>query len=75
LLRLHDGSERGAADADEHGGDDQGAHGHGRPSPAAMRNITSLLAGSAMGLEPVDHVRRQPDVTLAALVECVLEAH
>jgi hypothetical protein len=26
-LRLHDGSERGAADADERSSDDQGAHG------------------------------------------------
>jgi tetrahydromethanopterin S-methyltransferase subunit C len=35
-------------------------------------HVAIALAGSALCLEPVDHVRRQPDVTLAALVDVIL---
>ena len=35
-------------------------------------HVAIALAGSALCLEPFDHVRRQPDVTLAALVDVIL---
>jgi hypothetical protein len=38
-------------------------------------DVAVALAGSALGPEPVDHVGRQPDVVLAALVDRVVVAH